>query len=116
MRAIALMLVSLSALADPMPMGKDIRLTAPFCMSKESMIAVAQADNQGGQDAAMAVFKAKPDCAIGQGTAKLTKIILEVPTARGDTVRVIEIEIASEGLKFTVYMLSDVDIDKGQAT
>lgn len=100
---------------DLLRMGQEISLAAPFCMTRASMVEVAAADQADGPDAAMKVLDAHGDCAMGNGTVKLTRVIQEFKVTRG-TVSVIEVEIEAQKIKFVAYIIVDELVDKGQAT
>lgn len=99
-----------------MPLGQEIRVSAPFCVTLESMTEVAKTDSESGPEAAMAVLDKKTDCGFGAGYLTIRRVVSEWKTKRGATVSVLEVQITNDKIKITDFMIADSPIDKGQKT
>lgn len=92
-------------------MGKLQHVHAPMCLTREDMEEVARADSTGGIPAALTLLKAKENCGLGEAMALVKSVTLSLPTERGKTVRVLEIQVdMADGSKVIIYMLSDVEV------
>lgn len=75
----------------------------PICKTEKDMVEVAKADEADGVAMAIGVLQGKADCARGQFYAKVVRVVFSAPTARGATIRVLEVEV--DGQKF--FVLTD---------
>ena len=98
-------------------LGKDQPVRAPLCMTKEDAIKIAKADVEQGIEVAIKLFNEAQECDIFQGVVKPLRVVYSGPTARGTTLRVLEVEISLEsGHKRNFFMLVDAEIIGLQST
>lgn len=112
MRYLALLLLSFPAFAsDSFYTGEELQWTLAVCVSKESAVAVANADSKSGIEAAGVVFGAAEDCAsLPVFGAQVGKVVHTAKVKRKDkpaTVSVVEIVV--EG-KVVAYFLTSLPV------
>lgn len=112
MRLLALLLLAFPAFAaDSWVIGEELTHELSVCVSKESAMAVIDADAQGGREAMAVLFNAKDDCmTIPVRNATVGKVVHHVKIKRGEAEKTASaIEIVKDG-KVVAYFLSTVPV------
>lgn len=105
MRFFALLFLSLPAFAqvESFQIGEELNHVLSLCATKESAIAVVDADAKGGQEAAMKVFAEKDCNTFPVSGATVGHVVYTTQISRADgkrTARVVEILVQGKAVAY----------------